>query len=320
IKCDGKLPACTHCVNYKTECVFTLVEKKRNPPKGAKYIEGLENRLGRMESLLKLSGILSEGDGKTDLGDLERRLQDQAQQQLANTARTTPSNAGRSSSESVRATPSSSTPRSTTNSPKTATKDEEEVEALSDQMCSLVTNNCGETRFIGSSSGFSIFSPKGIQWVNEKTGDASFQKMIMEATTAESKWSMWKHDVFGELFEKRGKYPLPSREMAELLVQDFFTNFNILFPLFHKHTFDYLFEKQYSDYPPEDSGWYASFNMVLAIGYRLRISHLGVTPDEPDAATHIEKSWRYFQNAATVLTELLLKNTDLMSIQAILGM
>jgi hypothetical protein len=51
------LPACTHCLNYKTECVFTQVEKKRNPPKGAKYIEGLENRLGRMESLLRLSGM-----------------------------------------------------------------------------------------------------------------------------------------------------------------------------------------------------------------------------------------------------------------------
>ena len=34
IKCDGKMPACTHCINYKTECVFTQVEKKRNPPKG----------------------------------------------------------------------------------------------------------------------------------------------------------------------------------------------------------------------------------------------------------------------------------------------
>lgn len=34
IKCDGKLPACTHCINYKTECVFTQVEKKRSPPKG----------------------------------------------------------------------------------------------------------------------------------------------------------------------------------------------------------------------------------------------------------------------------------------------
>lgn len=34
IKCDGKLPACSHCTNYKTECVFTQVEKKRSPPKG----------------------------------------------------------------------------------------------------------------------------------------------------------------------------------------------------------------------------------------------------------------------------------------------
>ena len=82
IKCDGKLPACTHCINYKTDCVFTQVEKKRSPPKGyaygsrcrasleiytdnqynrAKYIEGLENRLQRMESLLRLSGMWANG-------------------------------------------------------------------------------------------------------------------------------------------------------------------------------------------------------------------------------------------------------------------
>jgi hypothetical protein len=34
IKCDGRMPKCSHCINYKTECVFTQVEKKRNPPKG----------------------------------------------------------------------------------------------------------------------------------------------------------------------------------------------------------------------------------------------------------------------------------------------
>jgi hypothetical protein len=34
IKCDGKMPKCSHCLNYKTECIFTQVEKKRNPPKG----------------------------------------------------------------------------------------------------------------------------------------------------------------------------------------------------------------------------------------------------------------------------------------------
>ncbi len=84
IKCDGKLPSCTHCCNYKTECVFTQVEKKRKPAKrvsppscpsparpglgcaGAigqlayslqsQVHRGLENRLVRMESLLRLSG------------------------------------------------------------------------------------------------------------------------------------------------------------------------------------------------------------------------------------------------------------------------
>jgi hypothetical protein len=34
IKCDGKMPKCTHCMNYKTECNFTQQEKKRATPKG----------------------------------------------------------------------------------------------------------------------------------------------------------------------------------------------------------------------------------------------------------------------------------------------
>jgi len=96
-----------------------------------------------MESLLKLSGLLP--DDKTDLGDLERRLTEQSQ------GRASVSVAGRSSSESVRGhTPGSSSMHSVINSPTSKGKDEEEAENLSDMMCSLVTNNCGETRFIGA--------------------------------------------------------------------------------------------------------------------------------------------------------------------------
>lgn len=50
IKCDGKMPACTHCINYKTECVFTQVEKKRNPPKG--YVGSMR----WLETTLLMSG------------------------------------------------------------------------------------------------------------------------------------------------------------------------------------------------------------------------------------------------------------------------
>lgn len=122
----------------------------------AKYIEGLENRLGRMESLLRLSGLLSEDDnGKTDLGTLEKRLADRTN--ALNAARsankfTAPNATQQTATTSHNTTPhmeSGSSPRTAATSPESQKESETEVEALSDMMCSLVTNNCGETRYIG---------------------------------------------------------------------------------------------------------------------------------------------------------------------------
>ncbi|KAJ5174745.1 uncharacterized protein N7482_000622 [Penicillium canariense] len=321
IKCDGKMPKCSHCINYKTECVFTQVEKKRNPPKGAKYIEGLENRLGRMESLLRLSGLLSEDDnGKTDLGTLEKRLADRTN--ALNAARNAnkfsiPNATQQQASTSYSTTPrmdSHSSPHTATTSPESQKESETEVEALSDMMCSLVTNNCGETRYIGSSSGFSIFSPKGIQWVNEKTGDTSFQDMISSAYVDDNKWMYWKPEIFSDIFARRVFKPLPPKEEALSLFKDFFENFNCMFPLFHEATFMHLVERQYSRDPYEGSGWWASINVVLAISHRLRVMS-NLVPHEED-----KKAWLYLKNAMGVLTELTMRNTDLLSVQALLGM
>jgi hypothetical protein len=119
----------------------------------AKYIEGLENRLARMESLMRLSGVLPDNDdGSTDLATLEKRLTDRAVQSA--TPRT---------SEDMRASvaptvsgtpvqPALPSPRSGTASPepeKETNGENKEEDALAEMMCSLVTNNCGETRYIG---------------------------------------------------------------------------------------------------------------------------------------------------------------------------
>ncbi|KAK2767420.1 hypothetical protein FQN54_003576 [Arachnomyces sp. PD_36] len=321
IKCDGKMPKCSHCLNYKTECIFTQVEKKRNPPKGAKYIEGLENRLGRMESLLRLSGLLSEDDvGKTDLGTLEKRLADRSMgnggMSSKNSNRSSSVNPTAQGSGSHHSTPrvdSYSSPTPVT-SPDSQKETETEVEGLSDMMCSLVTNNCGETRYIGSSSGLSIFSPKGIQWVNEKTGDSSFQDMISSAYVDDNKWIYWKPEVFSDIFARRVFKPLPPKEEALSLLRDFFQNFNCMFPLFHEPTFMHLVERQYSREPYEGSGWWASLNVALAIAHRLRVMS-NLVPHEED-----KKAWHYLKNAMAVLTELTMRNTDLLSVQALLGM
>jgi len=87
-----------------------------------------------------------------------------------------------------------------------------------------------------------------------------------------------------------------------------------MFPLFHQPTFMHLVERQYSRDPYEGSGWWASLNVALAIAHRLRVMSNLVPADED------EKAWGYLKNAMAVFTELTLRNTDLLSVQAILGM
>lgn len=125
----------------------------------AKYIEGLENRLARMESLMRLSGVLPEDDdGSTDLATLEKRLADRAGQS-ATPKPATPQERRASTvhhtteqSEGTSTQPGLPSPRSGTTSPEPAqqnSKGGKDEDALAEMMCSLVTNNCGETRYIG---------------------------------------------------------------------------------------------------------------------------------------------------------------------------
>lgn len=131
--------------------ISSLVDTSR-----AKYIEGLENRLGRMESLLRLSGLLTDEDGdKTDLGTLEKRLADRglstSEPSRKEPRRETPASSSQPEHASGQSTPQQDqqpSPLTAMTSPEQHEK-EEEVENLSDMMCSLVTNNCGETRYIG---------------------------------------------------------------------------------------------------------------------------------------------------------------------------
>jgi hypothetical protein len=150
--------------------------------------------------------------------------------------------------------------------------------------------------------------------VNEKTGDTSFQDMISTAAVDDNKWIHWKPDVFRDIFARRVYKPLPPKHEALSLLKDYFENFNCMFPLFHEPTFMHLVDKHYSRDPYEGSGWWASLNVVLAIAHRLRVMSNLVPQDED------QKAWGYLKNAMAVQTELTIRNTDLLSVQALLGM
>lgn len=110
---------------------------------------------------MRLSGVLPEDDdGSTDLATLEKRLHDRARQ-TATPKAPSPNDRRASSVHHTTELPEGTTPtqpglpspRSGTASPEPAPQQnprpEKDEDALAEMMCSLVTNNCGETRYIG---------------------------------------------------------------------------------------------------------------------------------------------------------------------------
>src|ERR1700712_1102578 len=138
--------------------------------------------------------------------------------------------------------------------------------------------------------------------------------MISTSSIDDNKWIQWKPDVFRDIFQRRVYKPLPPKAEALSLLKDYFENFNCMFPLFHEPTFMHLVDKHYSRDPYEGSGWWASLNVALAIAHRLRVMSNLVPQDED------QKAWGYLKNAMAVQTELTLRNTDLLSVQALLGL
>ena len=138
--------------------------------------------------------------------------------------------------------------------------------------------------------------------------------MISSATHDDTKWVYWKPELFSDIFQRRTYMPLPPYNEALSLLKDYFENFNCMFPLFHEPTFMHLVQRQYSRNPYEGSGWWASLNVALAIAHRLRVMS-NLVPQEED-----NKASAYLKNALGVLSELTMRNTDLLSVQALLGM
>lgn len=74
IRCDGPTMTdgkCTNCITYGYDCTYVEIAKKRGPPKG--YVESLENRLEKMENLLKR--LVPGADFTAELGPpIERNI------------------------------------------------------------------------------------------------------------------------------------------------------------------------------------------------------------------------------------------------------
>lgn len=166
----------------------------------------------------------------------------------------------------------------------------------------------------GRSCSLSLLSRGGIEWIKSKTGDVSFLKVLTTDTSHDDPWTQWRPDVFHDLFASKVYKPLPPRSEVFSLIKEYFRTGNRLCPIFDEESFMAMVEWQYTQQTCDDAARWASINMVVSLAYEFRFSK-SAKPEKDR-----EKARLYFKNAMSVFTELALRRTDLLSVQALVCM
>ncbi|KAK1954658.1 hypothetical protein LY78DRAFT_441444 [Colletotrichum sublineola] len=123
-------------------------------------------------------------------------------------------------------------------------------------------------------------------------------------------WSLWMHPKLQGVFERKVHCPLPPWTEALSLANAFFEQEHMALPIFHPPAFIALLGQQYSGESEKNPAWWTAFNAVLAISHRRRV--------EQGMSTDKELMWSYAANALDTVLDILLRATQLMSVQALL--
>ncbi|KAJ9638144.1 hypothetical protein H2204_004455 [Knufia peltigerae] len=195
------------------------------------------------------------------------------------------------------------------------------ITALEKDMSNLVLNDAGEQKYIGPSSGFSLFSPRSLAWMSHKLGSP---RMLNLFTRLHRQGFIWPTARFeGKWDGQFRRSPLPSKQAAVYLVDRFFSTFNKSYPLFRRDTFQALFDRQYADESAREGSSFAALNIVLAIGCCIAPESLreNIQRVEPSCTDNLtQMSWKLFQNAYSMFFNILFLQFDLLSVQTLIAM
>ncbi|KIJ51520.1 hypothetical protein M422DRAFT_244680 [Sphaerobolus stellatus SS14] len=294
IRCDFQNPhgpegKCSNCAAYNYECTYVEAAKKRGPPKG--YVESLENRLQRMETLLQR--LCPDADFTQELGvviDRETWWNDRTHSKNSTSPSSTlpPSNVqakSRTSSPGGTAGKSRNARPSRGGSGGTFTDgsdDESVLPPLSEEVQRLTLSSM-DRRFHGKSSGL-VLVQAAIDMKREYTGT--------EVSPKEDLWS----DDYESRQSDVASFDFPPPDLMEELIPLYFHHNNLYLPLLHRPTF----ERQYRDGVHErEVGFACVLLLVCAVASRFskdpRVlqQDLGAPGDQgkPPLQT---AGWKYF--------------------------
>lgn len=300
IKCDGKQP-CTHCQVYSYECTYDKPSNRRRNP-APQYIEALENKLSRAETLLrKFMPDVDLNDPNLDPAvQQEFRMREQARQKTAAAA--------------------------------AQKKDQSRAGASDGQLQSMISsagqldlNESGDYDFHGTSSGSVFFKQMKkhfrtllgrdyqIPFMPRPPRPSGVASLDSPRPAPSSPWAPTPNPSI---------YNLPPKERAIALCSESLDNATCLLRIVHKPTFygmlNSLYETPSDQFATEDRRNLALAYSAMALGCMYNVSDDSVPNSRPYKIS-IDEALNYYSSARFLLQDIT-ECRDLTSLQALLFM
>ncbi|RFU25956.1 hypothetical protein B7463_g10386, partial [Scytalidium lignicola] len=193
----------------------------------------------------------------------------------------------------------------------------DDVSLLATQLQGVMTDRFGKLNFEAEREPFSLFSARGISWINLQSGDTSFQDSLANIvpTREEKNTALIGLKDSSASIEGRNISLMPEKGVARDLLNTYFSSFNHLLPLFDESKFRARFEMDYRpNMSKDDYAWYACLNAMFASSLRFQSTTVPkVTPQE-------HRDSQLFDNACSVLSMLLFESGNIMAVQALVVM
>ncbi|KAH8156648.1 hypothetical protein CIB48_g11596 [Xylaria polymorpha] len=298
IKCDGKQP-CTHCQVYSYECTYDKPSNRRRNP-APQYIEALENKLSRAETLLRrFMPDVDLNDPDLDPAvQQEFRMREQARQKAA------------SAQKKDQAKPPIS---------------EGQLQSMVSSAGQLDLNESGDYDFHGTSSGSVFFKQMKkhfrtllgrdyqIPFMPRPPRPSIVTALDSPRPSPGSPWAATPNSFV---------HNLPPKPRAVALCSESLDNATCLLRIVHKPTFysmlDKLYEKPNDEFGIEDKRNLALAYSAMALGCMYNVADQGMT-NSPPYKKSIDEALNYYSSARFLLQDIT-ECRDLISLQALLFM
>ncbi|KAI0118611.1 hypothetical protein GGR51DRAFT_554299 [Nemania sp. FL0031] len=298
IKCDGKQP-CTHCQVYSYECTYDKPSNRRRNP-APQYIEALENKLSRAETLLrKFMPDVDLNDPNLDPAiQQEFRMREQARQKAA------------AAQKKDQTKPGSS---------------EGQLQSMISSVGQLDLNESGDYDFHGTSSGSVFFKQMKkhfrtllgrdyqIPFMPRPPRPSGVATLDSPRPAPSSPWVTT---------PSPSVHTLPPKERAIALCSESLDNATCLLRIVHKPTFyhmlDSLYETPSDQFGIEDKRNLALAYSAMALGCMYNVSDDSITKSPPYKIS-IDEALNYYSSARFLLQDIT-ECRDLTSLQALLFM